>query len=55
MKLSIIIPCYNTKPYTDELLKCLAPQLTDEVEVIVVDDGSDFPFLAPYPKIKVIR
>lgn len=55
MKLSIIIPCYNSEPYIDELLKCLAPQLTDEVEVIVIDDGSDFPFLSPFPGIKVYR
>ena len=40
MKLSIIIPYYNVKPYTDELLDCLAPQITDDVEVILVDDGS---------------
>lgn len=55
IKLSIIIPMYNTEPYIDQLLKALAPQLTDETEVIVVDDGSDFPFLPPYPSIKVIR
>ena len=55
IKLSIIIPMYNTEPYIDSLLKALAPQLTNETEVIVVDDGSDFPFLPPYPSIKVIR
>ena len=55
IKLSIIIPMFNTEPYIDQLLKCLAPQLTPEVEVIVVDDGSTFPFLPSYPSIKVIR
>ena len=40
IKLSIIIPMYNTEPYIDALLKALAPQLTPEVELIVVDDGS---------------
>ena len=55
IKLSIIIPMYNTEPYIDELLKALAPQLTDETELIVVDDGSNFPFLPPYPSIKVFR
>ena len=54
-KLSIIIPMYNTEPYIDELLKCLAPQLTPEVEVIVIDDGSDFPYLPSFPGIKVNR
>lgn len=55
MTLSIIIPCYNAEPYIDDLLKCLLPQLNDETELIVVDDGSKFPFLPPYPGIKVIR
>lgn len=55
IKLSIIIPMYNTEPYIDQLLKALAPQLTNETEVIVVDDGSDFPFLPPYHSIKIIR
>lgn len=55
IKLSIIIPTYNTEPYIDELLKGLAKQLTPEVELIVVDDGSAFPFLPPYPSIKVFR
>ena len=55
IKLSIIIPMYNTEPYIDALLKALDPQLTPEVELIVVDDGSNFPFLPPYPSIKVFR
>ena len=54
-KLSLIIPCYNAEPYVDDLMRSIAPQLTDDVEVIVVDDGSDFPYLAPYPKIKVFH
>ena len=40
-KLSIIIPYYNTYEYTKELLEKLIPQLTDDVEVIVIDDGCD--------------
>ena len=55
MKLSIIIPCYNAEPYIDELTKVLMPQVTEDVEVIVVDDGSEFPYLPNYPGIKVIR
>ena len=54
MKLSIIIPCYNSEPYINELLKGLHPQLTEETEVIIVDDGSDKPYQAPYG-LKVIR
>lgn len=54
-KLSIIIPTYNSEPYIDDLMKALTPQLTPEVEVIVIDDGSDFPYLPSYPGIKVHR
>ena len=39
IKLSLIIPYYNTYEYTIKLLRELQLQITDEVEVIVVDDG----------------
>lgn len=39
IKLSLIIPYYDTYDYTIKLLKELQLQKTDEVEVIVVDDG----------------
>lgn len=39
MKLSIIIPYYNSLIYIKELFKVLEPQLNNEVEVIIVDDG----------------
>jgi glycosyltransferase involved in cell wall biosynthesis len=39
IKLSIIIPYYNTYFYTLQLLKELRIQKTDEVEVVLVDDG----------------
>ena len=55
MKLTIIIPYYNGGRYTEELLKQLEPQITKEVEVIVVDDGSKIPFKTDYDWIKVIR
>ena len=54
MKLSIIIPFYNAEPYMSELMNVILPQLTDEVEVIVVDDGSKVPYEAP-EGVKVIR
>ena len=53
--LSIIIPYYNGGSYTEELLDRLDPQITDEVEVILVDDGSEKPFKTDYPWCKVIR
>ena len=53
--LSIIVPCYNAEPYINELLDCLDPQITDEVEVLVIDDGSDKPFKTKYKWATVIR
>lgn len=55
MKLSIIIPYYNTQGFTDELLKTLEPQMKRSVEVILVDDGSETPFKTDYEWVKVIR
>lgn len=55
MKLSIIIPYYNAEPYTGELLRVLAPQVSDKVEVILIDDGSRVPFMTDYQFVKVIR
>lgn len=55
MKLSIIIPYYNAKKYTDELLACLEPQMNNEVEVILVDDGSKEPFKTNYKWVTVYR
>ena len=55
MKLSIIIPYYNTKAYTDELLDTLAPQIVPEVEVILIDDGSRTPYKTRHSWCRVIR
>lgn len=55
MRLSIIIPYYNTKKYTDELLRVLAPQRTKEVEIIIIDDGSDSCYFNELDGIKTIR
>lgn len=55
MKLSIIIPFYQTHGYTEELLDVLESQITDETEVILVDDGSNPPFKTSREWVKVIR
>ena len=55
MILSIIIPYYNAKEYTDELLKCLDKQMTDDVEVILVDDGSKEPYKTDYEWCTIVR
>lgn len=41
MQLSIIIPYYNRLPQITRLMSVLEPQLKDNVEVIIVDDGSN--------------
>lgn len=40
MKLSIIIPVYNVGKYITKCLDSIVCQLTEEVEVVIVDDGS---------------
>ena len=38
--LSIVVPIYNVAPYLDECLSSIASQYRDNLEVILVDDGS---------------
>jgi glycosyltransferase involved in cell wall biosynthesis len=40
MRLSIIVNNYNYGRYIDKCIKSIIPQLTDGIELIVVDDGS---------------
>lgn len=54
-KLSIIIPYYDRFEQIKKLIGALSPQLTDEVEVIVVDDCSPTPVLIMDNRIKTIR
>lgn len=49
IKLSIIIPYYNRPEYIKKLMDKLSTQLTDEVEVIIVDDCSPTPL--DYPNV----
>lgn len=54
--LSIIIPYYNAKEYTDELLSLLNKQIdTEEIEVLLIDDGSKEEYTANYNWLKIIR
>lgn len=39
IKLSIIIPYYNCYKYFIKLLEVLIPQITEEIEVLIIDDG----------------
>lgn len=49
IKLSIIIPYYDRPEYIKKLMDKLSTQLTDEVEVIIVDDCSPTPL--DYPNV----
>lgn len=53
IKLSIIIPYYNTFEYTYKLLKKLSTQVTDEVEVILIDDGCNETRLDEFKFVKI--
>lgn len=55
IKLSIIIPYWNTEKYVGELLDVLEKQINDQVEVILVDDGSTKPFESKYNWLQVYR
>ena len=56
-KLTIVIPFYNAEDYIEELLDCLEPQVCTrgDVEVILVDDGSNTPFKSKRGWLKVVR
>ena len=39
-KLSVIVPVYNTELYLDKCLESIVNQTFDDIEIIVVNDGS---------------
>ncbi|MEA2429443.1 MAG: CDP-glycerol glycerophosphotransferase, partial [Thermoleophilaceae bacterium] len=39
-RVSVVVPIYNVEPYLEECLASIAGQTFDDLEVIVVDDGS---------------
>lgn len=55
MKLSIIIPAHNNSQYLKPLLEKLMKQKTDEVEIIVVEDGSseDMSFIDTFDVVSI--
>lgn len=55
IKLSLIIPYYNTYNYTIRLLQELRLQKTCEVEVILVDDGCNETRFDEFSEFKIIH
>ena len=55
IKLSIIIPYYKTYKYTIKLLKELEIQYTEDIEVILVDDGCNETKFDIFTKFKIIH
>lgn len=55
IRLSIVIPAYNAEPYLSDLLDRLAPQITNNVEVIIIDDGSKAAVKTVHKWAKVLR
>lgn len=55
IKLSLIIPYYDTYDYTIRLLKELQIQKTDEVEVILVDDGCNEIRFDTFTEFKILH
>lgn len=50
VKLSIVITYYKTYELTQKLMDVLIPQLTDEVEVLLIDDGCNDKRLDKYAR-----
>lgn len=56
VKLSIVIPYYRTYELTTQLLGTLVPQLNNDVEVILIDDGCNEKRLDKYKEsIRIIH
>lgn len=56
IKLTIVIPYYKTYNETQKLIGILLPQITDEVEVFLIDDGCNEIRLDEYQnKINIIH
>lgn len=41
VKVSVVVPCYNAIDYIEECMESLAHQTLKDIEIIVIDDGSN--------------
>lgn len=57
MKLSIVIPLYNAEKYISEAIESLLIQKSVDIEIVVIDDGSNdnSPIIAQSYPVKYIR
>ena len=40
IKVSVIVPAYNTEVYIERMIECLLKQTYDNLQLIFIDDGS---------------
>lgn len=40
VKLSVIVPCYNSRDYITECLQSILPYMSNTIELVIVNDGS---------------
>ena len=62
IKVSVVVPVYKVEPYIDRTLKSLLSQTLNEMEIILVDDGSPDRcpeicdrYASEYSRIKVVH
>ena len=62
MKVSVLVPVYNVKPYLSDCLNSLLDQILDDIEIVAIDDGSTDgsseileKFAEKDPRVKILK